>query len=96
MALLLFVTDKRNRDIKERNAAVGIKNRTYNGYDKSNGSSPTLNTDSVILSGVIDANNHRGVAMLDTENDFQHAENDEYVLMLICGKLAELLVKVYP
>ena len=89
-------SEKRNGDIKSRNVAVGIKNRTYNGYDKSNGLSPTLNTDSVILSGVIDANNHRGVAMLDTENDFLHAENDKYVLMLLYGKLAELLVKVYP
>ena len=32
--------------------------------------------------------------MLDIENDFLHAENDEYVLMLLRGKLAELLVKV--
>ena len=34
--------------------------------------------------------------MVDTDNAFLHAENDDYVLMLLCGKLAELLVKVYP
>ena len=75
MALLLFVTDKRNRDIKSRNVAVGIKHRTYNRYYNSNGSSPTLNTDSVIFTGVIYANDNRGVEILDTENDFLHAEN---------------------
>ena len=33
--------------------------------------------------------------MFDTKNDFLHAENDEYVLMLIYGNLAELSVEVY-
>ena len=96
MAVLLFVTDKINRDIKARNVAVGITHRTYNRYYNSNGSSPTLKTDSVILTGVIYANDNRGIAMLDTENDFLHAENYNYVLMLLCGKLTELLVKVDP
>ena len=51
---------------------------------------------SVFLTGVIDAHNHRSVAMLYIDNYFLHTENDEYVLMLIGGKLAELLVKVNP
>ena len=58
--------------------------------------SPTLNTDSVFLTGVIDVHDHRAVAMLDTDNAFLHVENDHYVLMLLCGKLAELLDKVCP
>ena len=41
-------------------------------------------------------NDNRAVAMLDTDNDFLHLENDEYVLMLLCAKLAEPLVKVDP
>ena len=45
---------------------------------------------------MIDAHGHRAVAVLDTDNDFLHAENYEYVLMLLCGKLAEQLVKVDP
>ena len=53
-----------------------------------------MNTGSVFLTVVIDAHDHRSVEMLDIENDFLHAENDEYVLMLLRGKLAELLVKV--
>ena len=38
----------------------------------------------------------RSVAMLDIQNLFLHAENDEYVLMMLRGKLAELLFKIDP
>ena len=34
--------------------------------------------------------------MLDINNDFLHAENDEYVLMLLCGNISYLLVKADP
>ena len=65
MELLLPITEKRNGDIKAINIAVGIKHRTSNGYNKSNGLCPILNTASVILTGVIDAHDHKAVAMLD-------------------------------
>ena len=55
-----------------------------------------MNTDSVFLRGVIYAHDHRALSMLDIDNYFLHAENVKYVLMLSCGKLAELLVKVDP
>ena len=55
-----------------------------------------MNTDSVFLTGVIDAHEHRAIAMLYIDNAFLHAENDEYMLMLLCGNLSELLVKVDP
>ena len=55
-----------------------------------------MNTDSVFLELVIYAHEHRAVAMLDIENAFTHTENGKNVLMLLCGKLEELLVKVHP
>ena len=39
---------------------------------------------------------HRDVAMLGIVNVFLYAENYEYILILICVKLSELLVKVDP
>ena len=51
----MFITEKRNGDIKARKVADGSKQRTYDGYDKSNGSSPTVSTDSIFLTVVIDA-----------------------------------------
>ena len=60
-ALILFVTEKRNRYIKTRKVAIGNKQKTYNRYDKINGSSPTVNNDSVFITVVIDAHDHRAV-----------------------------------
>ena len=39
LASMLFITEKRNGDVKARKVAIGSKHRTYDGYDKSNGSS---------------------------------------------------------
>ena len=96
MASLLFVTEKRNGVIKVIKVAVGSKQITYDGYNKHNGLSPKVNTDSVLLTGLIYAHEHRSVAVLDIENYFLHAENEENVLMLIRGKIAEQLFKVDP
>ena len=96
LALLLFIVRKRNRDIKARKVDVGNKQRTYDGYDKSNGSFPTVNTDSAFLVGVIDAHERRAVAMSDINNYFLHTKNYYYVLRLLLGNLTELLVKVDP
>ena len=93
---LVFIAEKRNRDIKERNFSFGSNQITYKENDESNGSSPTLNTDSLFLIGVIDAHEHRAVGMLNVKNDFLHAENYEYMLMLLFGKISEPLVKVDP
>ena len=55
LASILFITEKSNGDVKTRKVAIGSKQRTYDGYYKSNSSSPTVNTDSVFLTGVVDA-----------------------------------------
>ena len=38
---LMFITEKTNGTVKSRTVADGSKQRTYNGYEKSYGSSPT-------------------------------------------------------
>ena len=92
----MFITEKRNGDIKARKVADGSKQRTYYGYDKSDGSSPTVAKDSIFLTGVKDAKEQRAIAILDIENDFLNAENDENILMLLRGRLAEMMVQVDP
>ena len=93
---MLFSTEERNGDVKVRKVAIGSKQLTYDGYDNSKGSSHTVNNDSVFLTGVLYAHELRAIAMLDIQNAFLYAENNEYVCMLLSGKLAELLVKVNP
>ena len=76
LASLMFITKKRNGDIKSRKDADGSKQRTYDGYDKSDGYFPTVATDGIFLTGVIDAKEQRAIAILDISNAFLHAEND--------------------
>ena len=96
LASLMFITEKSNGDIKARKVADGIKQRTYYGYDKSDGSSPTVLTDSIFLTGVVDSYEMRAIAILDISNAFLHAENDEKILMILRVKLAEMRVQVDP
>ena len=49
----MFITEKRNRDIKARKVADGSKQRTYDGYDKSDVLSLTVLTDSIFFTGVV-------------------------------------------
>ena len=50
----MFITQERNRDIKARKVADGSKQRTYDGYDKSDVSLPNFLTDSIFITGVVD------------------------------------------
>ena len=96
MDALLFITEKRDGRIKARKCAVGSKQQTYEGYEKSDGTAPTVTKDAVLITGVIEAHEERDTATCDIPGAFLHADNDETVLMLLRGKLAELLVKVDP
>ena len=94
LASLMFITKKRNGDIKARKVADNSNQRTHDIYDKSDGSSPIVATDSIFLTGVIDAKEQRAIAILDISNAFLHAENDEKILMLLRGRLGEMMVQV--
>ena len=71
-------------------------NNAYDGYDKSDGSSPTVALDSIFMTGVIDAKEIRAIAILDIANAFLHAENDKKIILLLRGRLAEMMVTVDP
>ena len=73
---LLFIIEKRNRDIQARKVDDGCKQRTYDGYNKADGSSPTVNTESIFITGVVETHEGRAVAVLDVANAFLHAHND--------------------
>ena len=98
---MIKVTEKRadeegNRKIKSWMVADGSKQRSCEGYEKSDGSSPTARTDSVIMTGVVDAHERRHIAIIDVENPFLQSENDQRIIMAIRDKTAELLVRLNP
>ena len=51
------MTEKQNRDIKAIKVADGNKQRTYDGYDKSDRSSPMVVTESICMTAVLDIAN---------------------------------------
>ena len=57
---------------------------------------PTLITESIVMTGVIDTKENREVAVLDTANTFLHANNGETISILLRGKLAEMMARIYP
>jgi hypothetical protein len=96
LQLLLFITEKRNGDIKARKIDDGSKQCTYDGYYKSDGSSSMTVTEIIFMTGVVDAHKGRHMAVLVVDNAFLYADNDENAIMLLRDKLAEMMVRVDP
>ncbi len=61
LSALFFITEKRKGDIKSQKVSRGDKQRTFDGYVKSDASFPTVSTESIIITTSLDA--HEG-AML--------------------------------
>jgi hypothetical protein len=74
----------------------GSKECRQPGYKKEDGASPTVTTDSLMITATIDAHNHHDVATVDIPRAFLHAYNDKDTFMLLRGRLAELMVQVDP
>ena len=53
---------------------------------------PIVATESIFPTGVIDAKERQAVAIVDIANAFLHAENNEKILVLLTGRLAEMMV----
>ena len=83
---LMLIEQKMSGKIKGQECAVGSKQRTYGGYDKKAGNSPTVSTDGLIITSAIDAHEERDVATVDVQGAFLWTLNDEKVLVLLKGK----------
>jgi hypothetical protein len=91
---LMFLKKKRCGKIKGRGCADGRKQRIYKTKEET--SSPTVRTESLFLSCVIDAKEGRDVATTDIPGAFMQADMDELVHMRLVGPLVKLLTKVDP
>ena len=68
---------------------------------KENVASPTAMTESILLTAVIDAEEHRDVAMVDISNafiqmDVENNDDGSWVMMKIRGPLVDMLVELSP
>ena len=97
MNSLIFLTEKKDRTIKARACANGSSQKPY--IDKHNATSPTVTTEALLTTAVIDAKQNRDVVTLDIPNAFVQTPvppSNEKVIMKITGLLVGYLVNLFP
>ena len=90
----MFLTEKRDGTVKARNCADGRPQRQH--IAKEETTSPTVSTDSIFTLAAIAAHERRCVGSADLPGAFLNAFNDDFVIMKMVGKLADLMVKTNP
>jgi hypothetical protein len=97
---LIFLVEKQNGDIKKARICInGSTQREYMGLDEA--ASPTASTESIIISSVIDAKQHRDVMTADIPNAFVQTPLGakavgEQITMKIRGPLVDMLEELSP
>eukprot|EP00804_Cyclotella_cryptica_P005141 CCRYP_018676-RA/>CCRYP_018676-RA protein AED:0.47 eAED:0.17 QI:0/0/0/0.75/0.33/0.25/4/0/800 len=94
LLMFLILTQKRDGRTKGQACANGSKQRGY--IDKESATSPTVSTDSLMITAAVDAVELRDIVTLDILGAFLHADLDEDMIMVLRGELAELMAKVKP
>jgi hypothetical protein len=92
LSYFMFLKRKRCGSIKGRGCADGRPQRQY--ISKEDASSPTIATESVFLTALIDAQEGREVAVVDIPGAFMQVDMDEETFVRITGKMAELLLEI--
>eukprot|EP00957_Ditylum_brightwellii_P102984 7848157-Ditylum_brightwellii.AAC.1 len=90
----MFLTKKRSGQIKGRGCADGCKQQTYEPKDDT--SAPTVATEALMLSCLIDVMEGRYMATVDIPGASMEADMDGIFHMKIEGTIAELLTKLDP
>eukprot|EP00957_Ditylum_brightwellii_P085091 6469664-Ditylum_brightwellii.AAC.1 len=91
---LMFITQKRCGRVKARGCADGRKQREM--YSKEEAASPTVSSETVLLTSAIDAKEGRDVAMTNILVTYLNADMDKEVIMMMEGQLAKLMVQTVP
>ena len=97
MNSLIFLTEKRDGTIKARACANGSTQRSY--IEKHEAASPTVSTEALLTTAVIDAKQNRDIITLDIPNAFVQTsipQGEEKVIMKIRGVLVDILCDLAP
>ena len=89
---IIFMKMKRCGRIKTRLCADGRPQREI--YSKEDAASPTVKTESVMLTAAIDAIQHRYVAVADIPQAFLKAFLPDETIMRLEGVLADTMIKI--
>jgi hypothetical protein len=94
LLLLLFLKEKRSRDIKGRACINGAPQRAY--IPKDEVASPTVSTESTFIMASIAAKEQRKVQCYNVPSTFVNTNVDEEVIMVLKGELAEMMIQIAP
>jgi hypothetical protein len=99
MESLIFLVEKRDGRVKARTCANGSTQREYT--DRDEAASPTVMTEAVLITGVIEAKQRRDVMTADIPNAFVQTDVGkrpigERIIMKIRGPLVDMLVALSP
>jgi hypothetical protein len=87
-----LIKEKRDGTIKGRSYADGRPQRAL--YTKEQSASPTVSTDALMISLMIDAKERRDVATTDVVGAYLLADMDEYVLLKLTGESVDIMCTV--
>ena len=93
----MFLKKKRCGDIKGRTVAGGNKQRDY--ISKEDASSPTVATESVLLTCIVDAEEERDVGIIDIPNAFVQTrveDEKDMAYIRLRGVLVDILLVIAP
>ena len=88
----MFLKRKRSGRIKGRGCVDGRKQREFITKEKS--SAPTISTEALFLTCIINALKKRDIATTDIPGAFMQVDMDEIVNMKIEGKMSQLMTKL--
>jgi hypothetical protein len=92
LGYLIFLKRKRCGKIKARGCADGRPQRKY--IAKEDATSPTVTTEAVFITALIDAYEGRDVAVVDIPGAFMQTDMDEDTHIKITGKMVDWLIEV--
>ena len=87
-----LIKEKRDGGLKGRSCADGSSQRAL--YTKEQSASPTVSTDALMLSLMVDAKERRDVATADVVGAYLLADMDEFVLLKLSGASVDIMCTV--
>lgn len=94
LCTIIFLKEKRDKRIKTWTCIDGSPQREY--IPKEDAASPTAARDAIFIQSAVDAKEGQEVAYADMPGAFLHTKTDDHIIVLLSGKLCELMVVVNP
>ena len=94
LSTVVFMKEKQDGRIKARHCVNGAPQREY--IKKEDAASPTVSTDSVFITGVINAEEERDTMTFDIPGTFVTTKTDEHIIMSLRGHLCEIMTRIDP